>query len=98
MPQDAQPNGSAPDLALGSWSRVAEMQAKVHRRAAANPGHRFDDLFNFVCDVASHRGHPEPTSGCGPSTREPGQCHSTMNRATKSVLPRGPRSVAMTSL
>jgi RNA-directed DNA polymerase len=26
------------------------MQAKLHRCAAADPGRRFDDLFNFVCD------------------------------------------------
>ena len=54
MPQDAPPNGSAPGLApQGSWSRVAEMQAKLHRWAAADPGRRFDDLFNFVHDPAT---------------------------------------------
>ena len=36
-----------------SWSRVAEMQAKLHRWAAADPGRRFDDLFNFVHDPAT---------------------------------------------
>jgi RNA-directed DNA polymerase len=53
MPQDAPPNGSAPGPALGSWSRVAGMQAKLHRWAAADPGRRFDDLFNFVHDPAT---------------------------------------------
>jgi RNA-directed DNA polymerase len=54
MPQDAPPNGDAPDLApAGTGSRVAEMQAKLHRWAAADPGHRFDDLFNFVYDPAT---------------------------------------------
>jgi RNA-directed DNA polymerase len=54
MPQDAPPNGSAPGSApAGSWSRVAEMQAKLHRWAAADPGRRFDDLFNFVHDPAT---------------------------------------------
>ena len=54
MLQDAPPNGSAPDSApVGSWSRVAEMQARLHRWAAADPGRRFDDLFNFVCDPAT---------------------------------------------
>jgi RNA-directed DNA polymerase len=53
MPQDAPPNGSAPDQVLGPWSRVAGMQAKLHRWAAADPGRRFDDLFNFVCDPAT---------------------------------------------
>ena len=54
MLQDAPPNGSAPDSApVGSWSRVAEMQTKLHRWAAADSGRRFDDLFNFVCDPAT---------------------------------------------
>jgi RNA-directed DNA polymerase len=49
MPQDAPPNGDAGDeVPVGPWPRVAEMQAKLHRWAAADPGRRFDDLFNFV--------------------------------------------------
>ena len=48
MPQDAPLNGSAPGPAPGPWSRVAAMQAKLHRWAAADPGRGFDDLFNFV--------------------------------------------------
>ncbi|MFC4088885.1 hypothetical protein ACFOYX_08375 [Micromonospora sp. GCM10011541] len=44
MPQDAPPNGDArPDES--PVRRVAEMQAKLHRWAAADPGRRFDDLF-----------------------------------------------------
>jgi RNA-directed DNA polymerase len=54
MPQDAPPNGGARDDAQrGPWSRVAGMQAKLHRWAAADPGRRFDDLFNFVHDPAT---------------------------------------------
>jgi RNA-directed DNA polymerase len=54
MPQDAPPNGGAQHLApVGPWSRVAGMQAKLHRWAVADPGHRFDDLFNFVHDTAT---------------------------------------------
>ncbi|MGI5152972.1 group II intron reverse transcriptase/maturase [Plantactinospora sp. CA-294935] len=54
MPQDAPSNGSAPDQTpVGPWSRVAEMQAKLHHWAAADPGRRFDDLFNFVYDPAT---------------------------------------------
>src|SRR5262249_47785542 len=54
MPQDAPPNGSAPGPAQqGPWSRVAEMQAKLHRWAVADPGRRFDDLFNLVHDPAT---------------------------------------------
>jgi RNA-directed DNA polymerase len=54
MPQDAPPNGSAQGpVPKGPWSRVAGMQAKLHRWAAADPGRRFDDLFNFVHDPAT---------------------------------------------
>ena len=53
MPQDAPPNGGAPGLAEGPWSRVAGIQAKLHRWAAADPGRRFDDLFNLVHDPAT---------------------------------------------
>lgn len=54
MPQDAPPNGSAQALALlGARERVAGMQAKLHRWAAADPGRRFDDLFNLVHDPAT---------------------------------------------
>jgi hypothetical protein len=40
MPKDAPPNGDA----RPGW-RVSEMQAKLHRWAAADPGRQFDDLF-----------------------------------------------------
>jgi RNA-directed DNA polymerase len=54
MPQDAPPDGGArDDVPQGSWSRVAGMQAKLHRWAAADPGRRFDDLFNLVHDPAT---------------------------------------------
>ena len=54
MPQDAPPNGDAPaGRTLGPYGRVTEMQAKLHRWAAADPGRRFDDLFNFLHDPAT---------------------------------------------
>ena len=54
MPQGAPPNGSAPGLVPeGPGPRVAGMQAKLHRWAAADPGRRFDDLFNLVHDPAT---------------------------------------------
>jgi len=55
MPKDAPPNGGAPaeDGPVGPRRRVSEMQAKLHRWAAADPGRRFDDLFNFVHDPAT---------------------------------------------
>ena len=53
MPKDASLNDGAPDQAVGSWSRVSGMQTKLHRWAVADPGRRFDDLFNFVYDPAT---------------------------------------------
>src|SRR3954451_13852880 len=54
MPKDAPVNTGACDSApMGSWSRVSGMQVKLHRWAAADPGRRFDDLFNLVHDPAT---------------------------------------------
>jgi len=54
MPKDAPPDGGAPEHGQESaFVRVSGMQAKLHRWAAAEPGRRFDDLFNFVCDPAT---------------------------------------------
>jgi RNA-directed DNA polymerase len=54
MPKEASVNtGAAPELPAGPHRRVSEMQAKLHRWAAADPGRRFDDLFNFVHDPAT---------------------------------------------
>jgi RNA-directed DNA polymerase len=60
MPKDAAPNGDAPveddlidPVSVGPRRRVSEMQAKLHRWAAADPGRRFDDLFNLVHDPAT---------------------------------------------
>jgi len=55
MPKEAPPNGGAPaaGVPVGPRRRVSEMQAKLHRWAAADPGRRFDDLFNFVHDPAT---------------------------------------------
>jgi RNA-directed DNA polymerase len=47
-------NAGAPlELPVGPRQRVSEMQAKLHRWAVADPGRRFDDLFNFVHDPAT---------------------------------------------
>jgi RNA-directed DNA polymerase len=54
MPKDAPVDvGAPPKPIVGPYRRVSEMQAKLHRWAAADPGRRFDDLFNFVCDPAT---------------------------------------------
>jgi RNA-directed DNA polymerase len=55
MSQDTPLNGGAcdDDARQLSWSPVAGLQAKLHRWAAADPGRRFDDLFNFVHDLAT---------------------------------------------
>jgi RNA-directed DNA polymerase len=55
MPQDAPLDGSASPVPppVGLHGRVAGMQTKLHRWAAADTGRRFDDLFNLVCDPAT---------------------------------------------
>ena len=55
MPEDAPPNGGAPpeSVPVGNYPRVSEMQAKLHRWAAADVDRRFDDLFNFVYEPAT---------------------------------------------
>jgi RNA-directed DNA polymerase len=55
MPEDAPLNGGAPTDVdpMGPYRRVLEMQTKLHRWAVADPGRRFDDLFNFVHDPAT---------------------------------------------
>ncbi len=54
MPTEAPSNGGAPRGGpVGFHRRVSEMQAKLHRWAAADSGRRFDDLFNFVHDPAT---------------------------------------------
>ena len=44
---------SSSDVPVGPRRRVSEMQAKLHRWAVADPGRRFDDLFNLVHDPAT---------------------------------------------
>ncbi len=55
MPTDAPVNSGAPQELepKAARLRVSEMQAKLHRWAAADPGRRFDDLFNLVHDPAT---------------------------------------------
>src|SRR3954469_25454218 len=55
MPKDASPNGGASPRRQIRPRRVSEMQAKLHRWAVADPGRRFDDLFNLVHDPATLR-------------------------------------------
>jgi RNA-directed DNA polymerase len=54
MPEDA--GVDVPALRQGphgGGSRVREIQAKLHRWARTDPGFRFDDLYNLVCDPAT---------------------------------------------
>jgi len=54
MPKDAPVNvGAPPEPDVVPSRRVSEMQVKLHRWATADPGRRFDDLFNFVHDPAT---------------------------------------------
>jgi RNA-directed DNA polymerase len=55
MPGEALVNTGGPEqeaAVAGSWQRVLEIQAKLHRWAGDDPHRRFDDLFNLVCDPA----------------------------------------------
>jgi len=53
MPKDPPVNIGGPDPGREPWIRVSGMQTKLHRWAVADPGRRFDDLFNFVHDPAT---------------------------------------------
>ena len=54
IPKDAPVNVGAPSESdVVPSRRVSEMQVKLHRWATADPGRRFDDLFNFVHDPAT---------------------------------------------
>jgi RNA-directed DNA polymerase len=55
MPKDALLNGGAGPgkIPVDPFGKVSEMQAKLHRWAVADPGRRFDDLYNFVYDPAT---------------------------------------------
>ena len=52
MSTDAPVNTGAPGEAaiVGPFAGVSRMQAKLHHWAVADPGRRFDDLFNLVYD------------------------------------------------
>lgn len=53
MPGDTPVNiGVTLDSLYQAERRVLEIQTKLHQRAAADPGRRFDDLFNLVVDPA----------------------------------------------
>lgn len=53
MPKVPPVNTGGPDPGREPWIRVSGMQTKLHRWAVADPGRRFDDLFNFVHDPAT---------------------------------------------
>jgi RNA-directed DNA polymerase len=54
MPTDAPVNiGAAGGPVVRPFVRVSGMQAKLHRWTVADPGRRFDDLFNLVHDPAT---------------------------------------------
>jgi RNA-directed DNA polymerase len=73
MPKETPLNEDVPSQqATGPRRRVSGMQIKLHRWAVADPGRRFDDLFNLVHDpatlmvawdrVAANRGAKTPGS------------------------------------
>jgi hypothetical protein len=53
MPEDAPVNiGALLGLPFTAGQRVLGIQTKLHRWAVADPGRRFDDLYNLVADPA----------------------------------------------
>ena len=54
MSEDALVNTGAVIWPEHDWAQVTvrRMQAKLHCWAAGDPGRRFDDLYNLVCDPA----------------------------------------------
>ena len=54
MSEDAPVNTGAVIWPEHDWAQVTvrRMQAKLHCWAAGDPGRRFDDLYNLVCDPA----------------------------------------------
>ena len=53
MPEDAPVNiGALLQMPYSAQRRVLGMQTKLHQWAAADPGRRFDDLYNLVYDPA----------------------------------------------
>jgi RNA-directed DNA polymerase len=53
MPKDPSGNPGGLREQVNPFARVSGMQAKLHRWAVADPGRRFDDLFNLVHDPAT---------------------------------------------
>jgi RNA-directed DNA polymerase len=53
MAADASVNIGAPPVREYPVAWVSQIQTKLHSWAAADPGRRFDDLFNLVCDPAT---------------------------------------------
>src|SRR4051794_7445321 len=53
MPKDPPVNAGGPAPGSDPGARVSGVQAKLHRWAVADPGRRFDDLFNLVHDPAT---------------------------------------------
>ena len=54
MSEDASVNTGAVIWPEHDWAQVTvrRMQAKLHCWATGDPGRRFDDLYNLVCDPA----------------------------------------------
>ncbi len=95
MPQDASLDGSASAVAapVGAHRRVAGMQAKLHRWAAADTGRRFDDVFNLVCDPATLMVAFERVAG-NRGARTPGIDGITVNEVGAIVKTCGSRSLS----
>ena len=89
MAADAPVNIGAPPVREFPVAWVSQIQAKLHGWAVADPGRRFDDLFNLVHDpatlmVAWAPGRGEPGCPLGGIGRPDGRLGRDRDRASRS--------------
>jgi hypothetical protein len=99
MPKDAPVNTGAPAPEPPMWSgeRVSGMQTKLHRWAAADPGRRFDDLFNFVHDPATLKVRIEALGPAWPPTTRGSVRIPSEAAYTAAARPAGPAPMMASS-
>ena len=86
MPEDSPVNiGELLPVPFTAGQRVLGMQTKLHRWAAADPGRRFDDLYNLVADPAFLAVAWERVSG-NTGARSAGVDRRTVRSITESAL------------
>jgi RNA-directed DNA polymerase len=86
MSEDASVNTGAVCWPGGdqAWWAVRRMQTKLHCWAAGDPGRRFDDLYNLVCDPAFLMVAWERVAG-NTGSRTPGVDRATVAQITHGI-------------